>query len=527
MGFVKFACLVLFSACASFAAVRPAGIFTDNAVLQQGKEVCIWGTAAPGEAVTVLFAGQRVETVAGNTGKWTAVLGKMTACAEGRSLIIQGSETVQPVELKNILVGEVWLAGGQSNMVAQMRVFRQKTQLDIDAANDALLRMATIPRKDFEGQNNARAVWKPASPQSVAGFSAAAYYFAKNLREDLGVPVGVVCCAASGTPAETWMSQTTLSSRPDLKRTLDAYETGFRKRFTGEDAYRQCVKEYGQAMDEWTSKKEAGEKPNPRPEEPMGPLNKNRPGGLHETMLMQVIPYTIQGVIWYQGENNASASAGFHYRSVFSALIQEWRNEFKNPNMPFLFVQLATFGPASDSSPSWPELRESQKWTEDHVANTGMIVLVDGGEENNVHPASKDKAGYRLSLLARHLVYGEKDVVCRGPRLAKKSLVAGAIEMTFTDTGSGLELKDGSSGVFEVCGCNGVFVHAEARVSGNRIVVSAEDVPEPKDVRYGWRKWFVPTLFNKEGLPASPFRTDDFFTQTKDRYYLDQWSKKF
>ena len=315
--------LVLLCACTSFAVVRPAGVFTDNAVLQQGEPVRIWGTAAPAEKVTVLFAEQLKEGIADETGRWMVRLDEMPACAQGRSLIVLGSETDQPVELKDVLVGEVWLAGGQSNMVAQMQTFRKTTRADINCANDPLLRMTTIPRKDFEGQNTARPVWKIATPQNAAGFSAGAYYFAKDLRETLKVPVGIICCAVSGTEAETWMSRKTLESKPDLKRVIDVYEAGFLKAFGNDGRYRICVDEYDRAMKEWNRKQTAGKTPNPRPAEPMGSLNKNRPCGLHETMLTQAIPCTIRGVIWYQGENNASAPAGFHYRSVFPALIQE------------------------------------------------------------------------------------------------------------------------------------------------------------------------------------------------------------
>lgn len=525
----KFTWIILaLSACSVFAAVQPAGVFTDYAVLQQGEPVRIWGTAAPGETVTVKFADQSKEAVADEKGDWMVTLEKMPVCAEGRSLVFQGSETATPVELKDVLVGEVWLAGGQSNMATTMGYYkwlagtrtnvaaaRSSVPADINSADDPLLRMITIPRLEFAGQNSDRPQWLETDPQTVCGFSASAYYFAKNLRETLKVPVGIVSCSVGATPAEAWMSRKTLESNAGLKPILDAYEALYRKQFPDDEA---CRKEYDEFV--LAEKEYQKTRSGPHPQQAMGPFNYRRPCGLHETMLSQTIPYTVRGVIWYQGENNAGAQAGFHYRTVFSALIEEWREEFQNKNLPFLFVQLATFGPASDNTPFWPELRDAQLWVEDHVENTGMIVLTDGGEENNIHPSSKDKVGCRLSLLARNMVYGEKNLICRGPRLKQAEREKGTLVLSFKDTGSGLVLKPEAVSAFEICGADGNYVPAKAELADGKIIVSAEGVTDPQTVRYGWKKWFVPTLFNAEGLPASPFRTDDFPPATKGRYYL-------
>jgi len=512
----------MFLATAAFAAVEPAGIFTDHAVLQQNKPVRVWGTAEAGETVEIDFAGQRKSAVANAEGRWMIVLDEMQASMEDRTMVIRGSRTAAPVKLKNLLIGEVWLAGGQSNMATTMQNYRKTTQADIDGANDPLLRMVTIPRLEYAGQNSNRPQWKPTTPQNVKGFSATAYYFAKNLRKTLNVPIGIVSCSVGATPAEAWMSRDTLSSSPDMKRILDAYDRHVASAFENETDYIEQYEAYEVARKAWVKKRNAGEKPNRRPKEIMGPRNYKRPCGLHETMLTQTVPYTLQGVIWYQGENNANAGAGFHYRTIFPALINEWRSEFMNPAMPFLFVQLATFGPDHDQSPFWPELREAQQWTEDHVEHCGMAVLVDGGEIDDIHPHSKDKAGLRLSLLARSMVYGEKSLVCRGPRLEKAAVGDSRIELTFGNMGSGLVLKSVKTTPFEICGADGGYVPAEARLADGRIIVSAEGVADPEYVRYGWRKWFEPALFNAEGLPAAPFRTDDFAPVTQNRYYLDR-----
>ncbi|MFA6172108.1 MAG: sialate O-acetylesterase [Kiritimatiellales bacterium] len=506
----------LFCSLAVFADVKPAGVFTDDAVLQQGEPVRIWGTASAGEKVTVKFAGQTQGAAADKDGKWMVTLEKMPVCAEGRPLVFQGSETAQPVELKNVVVGEVWLAGGQSNMETPMSFYKPATQADIDSANDPLLRMVTIPRYNMGWKNTARPEWKITTPQNADGFSASAYYFAKNLRQALNVPVGIVRCAVGGSPAAAWMSRKTFESNPELKKILDAYEAGYKADFANDASYEKALEDFEQASKEWRKTR----KGQP-PVEPMGPKHGRHPCGWYETMLTQTIPYTVKGVIWYQGETDADAPDGFHYRTVFPALIQQWREEFRNPELPFLFVQLATLNP-NDPGPDWPELRESQSWTEEHIKHTGMAVIVDGGEEHNIHPPSKPAVGCRLSLLARNMVYGEKSLICRGPRFEKMTIGKGAVVLTFKDTGSGLVLKPETNSAFEVCGKDGNYVPAKAVLADGKITVSAENVKDPQNVRYGWKKWFVPTLFNAEGLPASPFRTDDFPPVTKDRYYLDR-----
>jgi len=485
------------------AAIKPAGIFTDGTVLQQGEPIRIWGTADAGEKVTVEFAKQRASATADADGKWMVTLDPMNVSSIGRKLIFSSASTDNqpPTTINNVVVGEVWLAGGQSNMAGHMRSYRAAYQSYIDSADDPLLRFVTIPRLEYEGQNDDRPEWLTTTPENITSFSACAYFFARNLREKLGVPVGIISCSVGATPAEAWMSRETLSSTPSLKQILDAYDRHVKENYSDLDDYlRKAEKAEGRLM---------------------GPGQFRRPTGLYETMLTQTIPYTLRGVIWYQGENNANAGAGFHYRTVFPALIQQWRTEFMNPGMPFLFVQLAPFGPEKDITAKWPELRDAQLWTEENIEHCGMAVLADGGDIKNIHPRSKDKAGYRLALLARNMVYGEKDLVCRGPRVEKVIRRDNRIELEFKNTGSGLMLNPVEKTPFEICGQDGKYVPAEAKLLDGKMIVSAEGVEEPMHVRYGWRKWFEASLFNKEGLPASPFKTDDFEPESKGRYNFD------
>ncbi len=512
-------------ASAASALVRPAPLFSDGMILQRDEPVRIWGTADPKEAVTVRFASQEKSTVTDEDGNWMVTLDPMPASSNPRKLTISSSstKTQQPATIHNVVVGEVWLAGGQSNMATKMEHYSRTTRKDMDAADDSLLRMVTIPPRAFAGAGTGDdPVWQQTTPQTVKGFSATAYYFARELREALDVPVGIIVCAVGGTPAESWMSRETLLSTPQMSRVLENYEKIVRLKFPTDDAYTHYIEEeYPRQIREYQDRQKQGIKPNPRPPFAMGPRNAQRPCGLYEGMLTQAIPVTLKGVIWYQGENNANTLSGWHYREVFSALINQWREDFQNPELPFLFVQLATFGSPKDQGPYWSELRESQRLVEQDLPNTGMAVLVDGGEQKDIHPHSKDKAGRRLALLARNMVYGEKELVCRGPQFAKKECRRGNIELSFRDTGSGLVLKPAPVSAFEICGPDGTFVTARAELDGNKITLSSPDVSSPCDVRYGWRKWFVPTLYNQEGLPASPFRTDDQPMASQGNVYFD------
>ncbi len=504
------------------ATVRPAAIFSDNSVFQRNAPVRIWGTATPGETVTVSFAGQQKTAMTDPDGSWIVTLDPMEACSAPRTMECASFTGNQQSEIANVLVGEVWIAGGQSNMAATMKRYSQ-TALDISEASDPLLRMATIPRRDFEGDNSESPQWQAATPQTVQDFSGSAYYFAKNLRESLkDIPVGIIVCAVGGTPAEAWISRRALESSAELsEQVLAPYEACCRKEFPSAGDYENYLNEFAEAKKEFARRKAAKELPNRPPVWKMGPHNTKRPSGLYKNMLAQAIPYTVRGAIWYQGENNAKTGTGAHYRTVFPALIADWRSAFQNKEMPFLFVQLPTLGPAASTSPDWPELRDAQLWTDQTVPNTGMAVLLDGGDLKNLHPPSKDKVGYRLALLARQMVYGETRLVCQGPRLADISRQSDFIELNFDTFGSEIVLKDEPVSGFEICGKDGRFVPAGAELIDGKIRVSSPSVEKPQDVRYAWKQWVVPTLFNADGLPASPFRTDHLPLQTEGNYYYN------
>jgi sialate O-acetylesterase len=304
--------------------------------------------------------------------------------------------------------------------------------------------------------------WQECSPETVGGFSAVAYYFARDLHAKLGVPVGIISTSWGGTPAQAWTSAEGFEGQPELKGYADQI-------------------------------KAAAEKP---PEKGPGP---HFPGALYNAMIAPVIPYGMKGVIWYQGESNAGQSK--QYQTLFPAMIADWRTKWKLGDFPFLYVQIAPF----KGQP--PEIREAQFLTLAKTKNTAMAVTTDYGDANDIHPKQKEPVGNRLSLAARALAYGEK-IVYSGPLYQEMKTAGDKAWISFSHLGVGLMAKDGDLKGFTIAGADGKFVPAKAEIKGDKVIVSAEGVAEPKAVRYGWENVPDVNLFNKEGLPASPFRTD-------------------
>lgn len=454
------------------ATLEPHSLFSSNAVLQRGRPVPVWGRAADDERVTVEFAGQKRETVAKN-GRFRVDLAPLEASAEGRTMTITGHTTVT---LENILVGEVWLCSGQSNMEASM-AWMHKHAPDgaaaIAAAADPLIRIASVPRRDEdEPQADAEVAWKPCSAETVAECSAVAAFFGRDLRRALGVPVGLIGSYAGGTPAEAWTDHATLSGDPRLATLLRAEE------------------ERSQA---------AGRQPG-------APAyhNKSRPACLYNGMIAPLSPYAIRGVIWYQGESNSDAP--LLYRTLFPALVGGWRRLWGQGDFPFLFVQIA---PCTRWSPG---LREAQLLAWKSTPQTAMVVTTDVGDANDSHPRKKEPVGARLALAARALAYGEA-IEYSGPEFDTLEVRGDRAVLHFKHTGGGLVAKDGDLKGFFIAGADGHFWPARAEILPNEsptdtVEVWAAEVPAPAAVRYGWAAVPDGNLFNGAGLPASPFRTD-------------------
>jgi sialate O-acetylesterase len=451
----------------ALAAVKPAALFSDGAVLQQGVKVPVWGTAADGEKVTITFQGQTVNAT-GKDGRFRADLAPLKAGGPFE-LTIAGENTVK---IANVLVGEVWIASGQSNMQWAVNQSDNPQQVVKDSANPQI-RLITIPRRATpQPQADVDAKWVECGPQSVGDFSAVAYYFGRDLQQQLKVPVGLISTNYGGTPAEAWTSHETLAAEPSLKH-------------------------YGSA---------------PATESP------NSPAGLYNAMIHPLLPYAIRGAIWYQGESNAGRA--YEYRTLFPAMIKDWRAKWGQGDFPFLLVQLAPFMKI-DFEPkdcAWAELRDSQLYSTQALPAVGMAVITDYGDEADIHPKWKAPVGGRLALAGRALAYGEK-VPYSGPEYYEQKIDGNKIVLSFKHTDGGLVARGGGGELygFTIAGKDQKFVNARAELQGDKVVVSSPAVKEPVGVRMGWANYPLVNLYNGAGLPASPFRTDDFPYSTKPK----------
>ena len=479
--------------------VTPNSLFSDHAVLQRDKKIPVWGTAAEGEKVKVEFAGQKVQTVA-KGGRWKVELQPIPASSEGRAITFTGNNTVT---VNNVLVGEVWVCSGQSNMEASMAWLRKvspSSAADIASSTDPLIRILRVPRNDVdEPQTDAATKWYECSPESVTDFSAVAYFFGRDLRKRLGVPVGLIGSYEGGTPAEAWTDRVTLSGDSDLKALLEAQarQEAQCDQAKLEEANNKLRADYEAAA----AKALAEGKPKPNaPRLGVPPQrDKNRPACLYNGMIAPLQPYAIRGVIWYQGESNSNAP--LLYRKLFPAMITSWRQQWGEGDFPFLFVQVA---PCKKWSPG---LREAQLLTWNSTANTAMVVTTDIGDAEDSHPRKKEPVGARLALAARALAYGEK-IEYSGPEFDSMSVRENRAVIHFKHTGGGLVAKEGDLKGFFIAGADGNFRPAKAEIKADTVEVSSEEMPAPAAVRYGWANVPDINLFNKEGLPASPFRTD-------------------
>ncbi len=492
------------------AEVRLPALISDHMLLQQEVPVRIWGWADPGEQVRVEFGGQNVSTPADAGGEWEVFLSPLEAGGPFQ-MVISGENIVT---LTDVLVGEVWIASGQSNMVWSVRRSRD-AETEVTKAEfprirlfKVALKVADQPLEDVEGN------WQQCSAQSVADFSAVGYFFARHLHQKRGHPVGVIQTAWGGTPSESWTSRLRLASESNLAPVLENWE-----RVLAE--YPPQGREHQRGMQQWEqdvlTARRKGEAEPRKPRLPQGPGHPWTPGGLYNAMIAPVTPYAIRGAIWYQGENNAHRAQGYLYRSLFPVLIRDWRENWGLGAFPFLFVQLANFSKTPPQS-EWPELREAQLMTLE-LRNTAMAVTVDIGDPVDIHPINKQDVGERLALGARRVAYGE-DVVYSGPLFRQLTRQGTRLRVWFDHVGGGLNSK-GGEGLrgFVISGDDKQFVEASARIDGSTVVVSSPRVANPVAVRYGWGDSPICNLYNAEGLPASPFRTDDWRDATMPSPY--------
>jgi sialate O-acetylesterase len=509
-------CTRLALACSLALAVCSAGradislpaIISDNMVIQQGFRAPIWGTASPGEEVSVRIAGQRQRTVADARGKWSV---RLDALRPGgpHEMTVAGRNTIT---VRNVLVGEVWLCSGQSNM--QFRVAdAQNSRQEIAQASYPEIRTfnvvwstATEPQADCQGR------WVVCSPQTVGPeFSAVAYFFARDLHQRLRMPIGLLHTSWGGTDIQLWMDRASLESDPDLKASLD-YSGKRLSDYASDFLAVQLPR-----LQEWAAEaREARDESRPVPLPPILPDDPRvvrRYAGptlatsLYNAMVAPVIPYGIRGAIWYQGEANTGEA--YRYRKLFPAMITGWRRDWGEGDFPFLFVQLANFthSPPEPAESEWAELREAQLMTLS-LPKTGMAVAIDIGDPDDIHPKNKQEVSRRLALAARAIAYGER-VVYSGPIYDGMTVENGRIRLRFKHVGGGL-IASGSEKLegFAIAGEDRHFVWGNAVIEGDTVVVSSPYVLQPVAVRYAWANDPPGNLYNKEGLPASPFRTD-------------------
>jgi sialate O-acetylesterase len=483
----------------AWANVTPNSLFSDNAVLQQGAPIPVWGTGTTeGEKVEVELNGQKADTAV-KDGKWQVTLPVMKASGPF-TLNITAANTLA---IKNVLVGEVWICSGQSNMERQLGL--RPPQLPIDnweqeaaAADFPKLRMYIVPHSAAPAPAaDAKGKWFVCTPTNAVQFSAVGYFFGSELHKHLNQPVGMLFTSVGGTPVEAWTSKEALAAIPagiaveqTYEKTVQDYPSKLAAYKTQEpDLEKKWEADSAQAQKD---NKPAPPKPSP-PKDPSG----SYPSRFYNAMVAPLIPYSIKGVIWYQGESNGGH--GLAYRSLFPAMIQDWRHRW-GQDFPFLFVQIASFKGAD------PMIREAQFLTLQRVPNTAMAVTTDIGDPTNIHPTHKRPVGERLALAAYNLAYGEKSEYS-GPLYSNSSIHDDKVTLNFTHADS-LQAKGGPLTGFTITGDGKTFVPGNALIVGNSVVVSSPAVPTPTAVRYSWAGVTEGNLTNQADLPASPFRTD-------------------
>ncbi len=501
--------LVAFTARAE---VRLHHLFTDHMVLQQGTSVPVWGWAEDGEKVTVEFRDQRVSTVA-RGGRWMVKLGKLRA-ADGSSVLkVSGDNPARKdrrhssVAVLDVLVGEVWIASGQSNMEWPLNRSFNSTN-DIASAANANIRLFTVPKLKLNAPtNDVNASWQLCEPATAPGFSAVAYYFARDLQKALGVPVGIIHTSWGGSPAEVWIREDLMAADKDWNQDILGKYAADKPKLEA-------------AVAKWEEQRAAAAKEK-KPFTARRPSGGWKPAELYNGMIANIIPYAINGAIWYQGESNAGRA--WQYRRLFTDMIENWRRDWDR-DFTFLEVQLAPFDPghsleqiaAAPVESNWAELREAQLLATENLKKVGMAVITDVGDKNDIHPTKKEPVGARLALLARSITYREK-IVASGPEFDGAKFKDGKAILSFDSLGGGLEARGGKLTGFAIAGEDKKFVWGDAVIEGDKVVVGSASVAKPVAVRFGWADFPIVNLFNKEGIPATPFRTDDWPMITKPK----------
>jgi sialate O-acetylesterase len=472
--------LIVGISAAARAEVKLASMFTDSMVLQRDMAVPVWGWAAAGEEVSVTIGDQTKKTTAGENGRWQVKLDALKANSEGQSLTVAGTNKI---ELKDVLVGEVWLCSGQSNMEWGLGGSINAKE-EVAAAKHPQIRLFNVPDHVTSSVplDTVKGSWKVCEPNSAGGFSAVGYFFGRQLQKELKVPIGLVGSNWGGTLIEPWTSPDGFHSVPELKAIAEK-------------------------VDGYTKETKVGN---------------GSPSAIYNAMIHPLAPFAMRGAIWYQGESNGGEGESYYHKT--QALVNGWRKLF-NPDLAFYYVQLANFQKPNEDpagGDGWARIREAQRKSLT-IKHTGMAVIIDIGEADDIHPRNKQDVGLRLSQWALHQTYGMKDIVPSGPLYKSHKVDGSQIRISFDHVGGGLivgrkeglkpteAIKDGKLARFAIAGADKKWHWAEATIDGDEIVVKSAEVPNPVAVRYAYSMNPVgANLYNKAGMPASPFRTDDW-----------------
>ncbi|MEN6387142.1 MAG: sialate O-acetylesterase [Phycisphaerales bacterium] len=505
-----FLVIVLFVSLSN-AELKLPSIISDNMVLQADTNAPLWGTADSQAKIEITCSWTQDKNIvdANAAGKWFA---SVKTPKSGINCTITISSGDNSRTIKNILIGQVWLCSGQSNMQWAVKDANDAND-EIAAADYPHIRLFTVQRKaSAEPLDDTVGKWLICDSANIPQFSAVAYYFGRELHNKLNVPIGLINSSFGGTPAQAWTRKEILTSDNDLKWYWDLDQ----QIIANKPKYQAQFDEQLRIWKEQKALQPSG-KPLPEPRLP-GELNdKNRSSMLYNAMIHPVIPFAIKGAIWYQGESNINDA--LRYRKLFPAMIQNWRKDWKQGDFSFYYVQLAPFGKQMKKDPNgqpdlsvppdsnWARVREAQSMTL-KMNNTGMAVIMDIGEVFNIHPKNKQEVGKRLALWALAKDYGFKDIVYSSPMYKNMQIEEDKIRVAFDTFGSSLISKGNEIKGFSIAGSDKKFVWANAKLDGDTVIVWSDQVKNPTAVRYGWSDWIQCNLFNSRGLPVSPFRTD-------------------
>ncbi len=496
------------------AAVRLPHVFTNHAVLQRNALIPVWGWAAPGQSVSVRFAGQSQSTIANAKGRWMVHLSPLRADSHGRTMVVVAGNRV---EIHDVLVGDVWLCSGQSNMqfpVDGSWARALHARKEVAAANFPLIHLLKVPRDNTPNPRpDIKASWMICSPGTVKRFSAVAYFFGRDLFRQINVPIGIIDSSYGGTVIQSWTPMSALRRTPALHGDITWFSLAARR-------YHRQLRHFQRIMAAWSAaahEARAAGRPipaRPRIKRPQNPFTLSRPSpdmapvSIYNAMIHPLIPYAIRGIVWDQGENNAWVNDPI-YGTRLRAMIKGWRRNWAMPEAPFLIVQIAPYFHYPKPTVGVPLVWQGEENAVRTLPAVGMVGTMDIGNLHNIHFRDKQDVGKRLTLLAEKMVYGHGSLRSVGPMYKSMRREGDRIIIDFTDVVGGLASRNNKPlNWFEIAGANHVFVPAKAKIIGNSVAVSAVQVAHPAAVRFAWSCKAQPNLMDKAGMPVLPFRTD-------------------